>query len=59
GKNTYKIYPRKGEIWAIYKNWNIKWSSDQNNHRVYEYEFVEVLSYYDEDIGVMVVSLVK
>lgn len=58
-RNTYKIYPRKGEIWAIFKNWNIKWSSDPNNHREYEYEFVEVLSDYDEDMGVMVAKLVK
>ncbi|RZC47536.1 hypothetical protein C5167_040479 [Papaver somniferum] len=59
GRNTYKIYPRKGEIWALYKNWNIKWSSDPNNHREYEYEFVEVLSDYDKDMGVMVAKLVK
>ncbi|KAI3865184.1 hypothetical protein MKX03_005824 [Papaver bracteatum] len=59
GRNTYKIYPRKDEIWAIYKNWNIKWSSDPNNHQEYEYEFAEVLSDYDEDIGVMVAKLVK
>ncbi|KAI3997413.1 hypothetical protein MKX01_017783 [Papaver californicum] len=51
------IHPRKGEIWALYKNWNIKWSSDPNRHREYEYEFVEVMSDYDEDTGVMVAKL--
>ncbi|KAI3953060.1 hypothetical protein MKW98_020255 [Papaver atlanticum] len=32
-RNTYKIYPRKGETWALCKNWNMKWSSEPNNHR--------------------------
>ncbi|KAI3915553.1 hypothetical protein MKW92_005070 [Papaver armeniacum] len=53
---AYKIYPRKGEIWAL---WNISWNSDSENHRENEYEFVEVLLDYSEDIGVMVSYLVK
>ncbi|MCL7027705.1 hypothetical protein MKW94_017932 [Papaver nudicaule] len=50
GRNTYKIYPRKGEIWAL---WNV------NHHQEYMYEFVEVLSDYTEDIGNMVAHVVK
>ncbi|XP_026426051.1 uncharacterized protein LOC113322219 isoform X1 [Papaver somniferum] len=53
------IYPRKGETWALYKNWNIKWSSDPNNHREYEYEFVVVLSDYSKKSGILVAYLVK
>ncbi|XP_042517156.1 uncharacterized protein LOC122091344 [Macadamia integrifolia] len=59
GKNPYKIYPRKGETWALFKDWNIKWSSDPENHRNYEYEFVEVLSEYSEDTGITVIYLGK
>ncbi|KAI3967449.1 hypothetical protein MKX01_012259 [Papaver californicum] len=58
-RNTYKIYPRKGETWALYKNWNSKWSSDSDNHREYEYEFVVVLSDYTNESGILVAQLVK
>ncbi|KAI3894959.1 hypothetical protein MKW92_004900 [Papaver armeniacum] len=58
-RNTYKIYPRKGETWALYKNWNSKWSSDPDNHREYEYEFVVVLSDYTNESGILVTQLVK
>ncbi|XP_026413767.1 uncharacterized protein LOC113309544 [Papaver somniferum] len=53
------IYPRKGETWALYKNWNIKWSSDPDNHRKYEYEYVVVLSHYTKYSGISVAHLVK
>ncbi|XP_074327292.1 uncharacterized protein LOC141665209 [Apium graveolens] len=43
-RDTCTIYPRKGETWALFKNWDINWSSDPDNNRKYEYEFVEVLS---------------
>ncbi|KAI3888244.1 hypothetical protein MKW92_010112 [Papaver armeniacum] len=56
--NTYKIYPRKGETWALYKNWNVKWSSDPDNHREYVHEFVVVLSDYTKS-GILVARLVK
>ncbi|RZC58605.1 hypothetical protein C5167_005911 [Papaver somniferum] len=55
----YNIYPQKGETWALYKNWNIKWSSDSGNHREYEYEFVVVLSYYSKKSGILVDPLVN
>ncbi|KAJ4969249.1 hypothetical protein NE237_015950 [Protea cynaroides] len=56
---SYKIYPSKGETWALFKDWDIKWNSDPDNHRKYEYEFVEVLSEYSEDTGITVVYLGK
>ncbi|XP_026444614.1 uncharacterized protein LOC113344958 [Papaver somniferum] len=58
-QDTYKIYPRKWETWALYKNWNIKWSSDRDYHREYEYEFVVVLSDYVNKSGILVSQLVK
>ncbi|KAI3840410.1 hypothetical protein MKX03_037822 [Papaver bracteatum] len=58
-QNTYKIYPRKGETWALYKNWNTKWSSKPNNHREYEYEFVVVRTDYINGSGILVTPLVK
>ncbi|KAI3907662.1 hypothetical protein MKW98_016306, partial [Papaver atlanticum] len=54
---SYKVYPRKGETWALYKNWNIKWSADPDKNREYEYEFVLVLSDYSSESGILVVHL--
>ncbi|KAI3873399.1 hypothetical protein MKW98_008051 [Papaver atlanticum] len=59
GRCPYMIYPRKGETWALYKNWDIKWSSDPDKHRNYEYEFVEVHSDYSEESGIKIAYLVK
>ena len=46
-----------GETWALFKNWNINWRADEE--RKYEYEFVEILSDYDENNGVRVSYLEK
>ncbi|PIA61656.1 hypothetical protein AQUCO_00300883v1 [Aquilegia coerulea] len=53
------IYPTKGETLALFKNWDIKWSYDPDNHRNYEYIFVKILSDYNEVLGIMVVNLEK
>ena len=37
------MYPRKGEVWALFKGWDIGWSSD-DNHTDFEYEVVQVVS---------------
>lgn len=57
--NTHIIYPNKRETWAIFKNWDIKWYSDPDNHKKYDYEFVEILSEYDEKVGIRVAYLHK
>nr|KYP58038.1 Protein HLJ1 [Cajanus cajan] len=59
GRNTFKVYPRKGETWALFKNWDIKWYMDVESHQQYEYEFVEILTDYVEGEGVYVVYLAK
>ncbi|XP_059450497.1 uncharacterized protein LOC132181334 isoform X2 [Corylus avellana] len=42
GQPLYKIYPLKGEVWALYKNWNSKWKrSDYEN---YQCHVVQILS---------------
>ncbi|KAK8703950.1 hypothetical protein V6N13_047590 [Hibiscus sabdariffa] len=55
-RDTYKIFPRKGETWALFKNWNIKWKSGAQK---YEYEFVEILSENAEGVGIQVSYLTK
>ncbi|CAK7332885.1 unnamed protein product [Dovyalis caffra] len=58
-RDTYKIFPRKGETWALFKNWDLKWKSDADAHQDYEYEFVEILSEYAEGVGARVAMLGK
>ncbi|KAL8121642.1 uncharacterized protein LOC141659182 [Apium graveolens] len=58
-RDAYKIYPRKGETWALFKNWDISWSSNPDSSRKYEYEFVEVLSEYANGNPISVVHLCK
>ncbi|CAL5198817.1 unnamed protein product [Lathyrus oleraceus] len=59
GRNTFKVYPRKGETWAVFKNWDIKWYMNAEFRKQYRYEFVEILSDYVEGEGVSVVYLGK
>ncbi|KAK7303172.1 hypothetical protein RJT34_14074 [Clitoria ternatea] len=59
GRNTYMVYPRKGETWALFKNWDIKWHMDAKSQRQYDFEFVKILSDYVEDVGVSVAYLAK
>ncbi|KAG2300176.1 hypothetical protein Bca4012_011771 [Brassica carinata] len=61
GSNTghLTVSPRKGETWALFKNWDINWSSEPASHRSYEYEFVEILSDYADKAGVSVALLHK
>ncbi|KAE8712391.1 50S ribosomal protein L3-2 [Hibiscus syriacus] len=55
-RDTYKIFPRQGETWALFKNWNIKWKSGAQKH---EYEIVEILSDDAEGVGIQVSYLTK
>ncbi|KAD0845380.1 hypothetical protein E3N88_43631 [Mikania micrantha] len=58
---TIIIIPRRGETWALFKNWSINWHSpeDDDEERKYEYEFVEILSDFDDDLGARVSYLEK
>ncbi|GMY27630.1 curved dna-binding protein [Fagus crenata] len=50
---------KKGETWALFKNWDIKWYSEPDQHRKCEYEFVEILSDFAQDVGIRVAYLGK
>ncbi|XP_057768239.1 uncharacterized protein LOC130988427 [Salvia miltiorrhiza] len=53
------IYPRRGEVWALFKDWDLSWSSQPDSRRKYKYEVVEVLSDFDAVAGVRVCYLDK
>ncbi|XP_019097376.1 PREDICTED: uncharacterized protein LOC104772357 [Camelina sativa] len=55
----FSVSPRKGETWALFKNWDIKWCSEPDFHRKNEYEFVQILSDYADEVGVYVAYLHK
>ncbi|KAJ7973407.1 DnaJ domain containing protein [Quillaja saponaria] len=58
-RGSYLIYPRKGETWAVFRNWDIRWSSDPQKNFNYEFEFVEILSDFVEEVGIEVAYLGK
>ncbi|KAK4790733.1 hypothetical protein SAY86_018037 [Trapa natans] len=54
------IYPRKGDIWALYRNWSPDWNRTTPEDLIHKYDMVEVLEDYSEEKGgVTVVPLVK
>ncbi|XP_057796692.1 uncharacterized protein LOC131012718 [Salvia miltiorrhiza] len=54
-----RIYPRCGDIWAVYRNWSPDWNRTTPDAVRHQYEMVEVLGDYSEDQGVWVTPLVK
>ncbi|KAF8723966.1 hypothetical protein HU200_020968 [Digitaria exilis] len=60
-RNSYEIYPRKGEVWALFKGWDSGWSSNADNHKNvnHQYEVVEVLSDFTTSTSIIVMPLVK
>ncbi|KAE8720955.1 Bifunctional 3-dehydroquinate dehydratase/shikimate dehydrogenase isoform 1 [Hibiscus syriacus] len=54
------VYPQKGETWALFKDWDAKWVSEPEKHKPpYDYDFVEVLAGFDEEVGIGVAHLCK
>ncbi|XP_050380932.1 uncharacterized protein LOC126798131 [Argentina anserina] len=54
-----QIYPKSGDIWALYRNWSKDWDSSTPDEVRHQYQMVEVLDDYSEEIGVCVSPLVK
>ncbi|KAI4350017.1 hypothetical protein L6164_010547 [Bauhinia variegata] len=59
GKHKYLVYPRKGEIWAIFRDWDVGLNSDSEKHSRFEFEYVEVLSDFAENVGIEIAYLGK
>lgn len=58
-RGVIKVLPRKGDIWALYRNWHPNWCELTSDDVIHKYEMVEVLEDYNEDQGISVVPLVK
>ncbi|KAL4582913.1 hypothetical protein LXL04_007474 [Taraxacum kok-saghyz] len=57
-RNTFFISPQKGEIWALFKDWDINWATDPDNHQKYKFDIVEIGDVH-ENGSVSVALLVK
>ncbi|KAL4325902.1 hypothetical protein GQ457_11G028890 [Hibiscus cannabinus] len=58
-KGAIQIYPRKGDVWVVYRNWSTDWNELTPDEVIHRYDIVEVLEDYDEHKGVAVAPLVK
>ncbi|CDY19714.1 BnaA09g03670D [Brassica napus] len=60
GDNNTVIYPRAGEVWAVFRGWDSSWNGSSGIHKgIYEYDFVEVLCDFNDVDGVEVAYLGK
>ncbi|KAG2678527.1 hypothetical protein I3760_11G006400 [Carya illinoinensis] len=57
-RGSIQIYPMKGDVWALYRNWSPDWNEFTPDEVIHKYDMVEVLEDYSEG-GVTVVPLVK
>ncbi|CAN6676404.1 unnamed protein product [Malus baccata var. baccata] len=53
------IYPRKGDVWALYRNWSPDWNELTADNVIHKYDMVEVVEDFSEEQGVLVTPLVK
>ncbi|KAF8399971.1 hypothetical protein HHK36_015843 [Tetracentron sinense] len=53
------IFPRKGDVWALYRNWSPDWNELTPDHVIHKYDMVEVLEDYNVEQGVSITPLVK
>ncbi|PON77285.1 Terminal organelle assembly protein [Parasponia andersonii] len=58
-RGAIQIYPTKGDVWALYKNWSPDWNELTPDEVIHKYDMVEVLENYNEEQGVTVMPLVK
>jgi hypothetical protein len=57
-RNSFEIHPKKGEIWALYKESSLLQSRDTDNHQSVDYDVVEV-SDDSMSVGIIVFPLVR
>ncbi|TQD74018.1 hypothetical protein C1H46_040452 [Malus baccata] len=53
------IYPSKGEVWGLFRNWSPVWNEHTPDDVIQKYDMVQVLEDYNEEQGVKIVPLVK
>lgn len=55
-----RIYPKRGDVWALYRNWSHDWNEHTPDETIHKYDMVEVLEDYCELQGaVYIAPLIK
>jgi curved DNA-binding protein CbpA len=58
-RGIIRITPKKGDTWALYRNWSPDWNELTPDDVIYKYEIVEVIDDFTEEQGVNVIPLLK
>ncbi|KAI4337954.1 hypothetical protein L6164_016315 [Bauhinia variegata] len=58
-RGVIRIFPGKGEVWALYRNWSPDWNEKTSDEVIHRYDMVEVLEDFDEEQGILVAPLIK
>ncbi|XP_062219141.1 uncharacterized protein LOC133918981 [Phragmites australis] len=58
-RGIIRIIPKKGDTWALYRNWSSDWNELTPDDVIYKYEIVEVIDDFTEEQGVNVIPLLK
>nr|XP_043607480.1 uncharacterized protein LOC122579377 [Erigeron canadensis] len=58
-RGVVHIYPQKGDVWALYRNWSSDWNEFTSDDVIRKYDMVVVIEGYTAEKGVKVAPLVK
>ncbi|MCD7468716.1 hypothetical protein HAX54_007134 [Datura stramonium] len=58
-RGTVQIFPKKGDVWALYRCWSPDWNQNTPDDVIHKYDMVLVLDDYSEEQGVSVAPLIK
>ncbi|KAI6682718.1 hypothetical protein NL676_028631 [Syzygium grande] len=58
-RGLIQIYPLKGDVWALYRNWSSDWNELTPDEIIHSYDMVEVIEDYSDELGVTVAPLIK
>lgn len=58
-RGVVRIFPGKGEVWALYRNWSPDWNEHTPDEVIHKYDMVEVVEDFSEEQGILVTPLVK
>ncbi|CAN6451810.1 unnamed protein product [Victoria cruziana] len=56
---SFRVIPGKGEVWALYKEWNASWNGSESLETLHAYEIVEIATEFDANAGFEVIPLAK